>query len=245
MNKILFTGGLGDVLAVEARMSDQEKHAVREIYLATPGARFIKEALSYHYLWSKYPVTELLTKEQIAQHAPSKYCIHSLQELNSVLVSMGLRQAHNTTKDYSIIKIFGEIRAGLRPWNGSGFAFPRVACDLVCDFATTSGDWRINNRNFSPEEIAAVKDYAKEKSLKIIELGEGKTTFEQFVAYVLGCREFIGVDSAASVLAAIDKVTFKEKKIFIRSNNKAWYNHRGEWYPPAAMDFSYGKEYSK
>lgn len=243
MSRVLFTGGLGDIFAVEARMTDAEKYAVREIYLATPGAKHIKTALSYHYLWSKYPVTEILTKEQIAQHAPSKYCIHSMTELSTVCRNIGEIVPSPDTKDMSIIKIFGEIRSGQRPWNGSGFAFPRIKCDIACDFSTTSGDWRIQGRNFTEEEIKKVDQYAKNSGLKMVILGEGRTTFEEYVGYTLGSREFIGVDSAASVLAAIDKVTFPEKKIFIRSNNKAWYNHRAEWYPPAAMDFFFGQEY--
>jgi hypothetical protein len=243
MSKILFTGGLGDVFAVEARMTEAEKYGVREIYLATPGAKFIKQALAYHYLWSKYPVIDIMTKEQIAQHAPSKYCIHSLQELINICKFANIPFQSNGVLDFSIIKIFGEIRAGSRPWNGSGFAFPRYECELVCDFGSTSGDWRINNRSFTPEEIERVRYYAKRNDLKITELGEGKTTFDEFVGYTLGCCEFIGIDSAASVLAAIDKVRFPAKLVFIRSNNKAWYVHRPEWYAPGAMDFSYGSEY--
>lgn len=243
MQKILFTGGLGDILSVEARMTDSEKYAVREIYLATPGAKFIKTALSYHHLWSKLPITEILTREQIFQFAPSKYCIHSLAELTNVCRTANVIQPPNGIKDFGIIKIFAEIRANQRPWNGSGFAFPRMECDLVCDFETTSGDHRINNRSFTQPEIEAVIKYAKDNDRKIMILGEGKTTFDEFVGYTLGCREFIGVDSAASILAVIDKVSFPKKKVFVRSNNGAWYAHRMEWYAPQALDFFYDKEY--
>ena len=243
MNKILFTGGLGDVISVEARMTDQEKYAVKEIYLATPGAKFVRQALAFHHLWDKVPVKEILTREQIFQHAPSKYCIHSLVELTATCCTAGVAAPPLGVVDMNIIKIFAEIRQNLRPWNGSGFAFQRTRCDIAADFTTTSGDHRINNRNFTPPEIAAVKKYAKENRLSLIELGEGKTTFDEFVGYTLGCREFIGVDSAASILAVIDKVVFPEKKVFVRANNKAWYAHRAEWYAPGAMDFFYGSEY--
>jgi len=243
MRKILFTGGLGDIFSVESRMSDQEKYAVKEIYLATPGAKFIKQALQYHCLWCDLPVTEILTREQIFELSPTKYCIHSLSELITVCRNNKLTLPPNDIVDLGIVKIFSEIRQNRRPWNGSGFAFPRIKCDIAFDQKTSSGDHRIDNRNFSEEEISKVRKYAKENKLSLIELGEGKTTFEEYVGYVLGCREFIGVDSAASILAAIDKVTFPEKKMFVRSNNKAWYVHRGEWYPPAAMDFFFDKEY--
>ena len=243
MNRILFTGGLGDVLSVEARMSDAEKYAVKEIYLATPGSRFVKEALKYHYLWHDKPIKEVLTREQIFEHAPSKYCIHSIDELRRVCVAAGAAQPPVNTVDMGIIRIFAQIRAGVRPWNGSGFAFPRYECDLVCDFATTSGDFRINDRNFTEEEIDAVMRYSGKR--KVTVLGEGLTTFDEFVGYVLGCREFIGVDSASSILAAIDKVHYPDKKIFVRSNNKAWYAHRAEWYPPQAMNFYYGKRWGE
>lgn len=242
MSKILFTGGLGDILAVEARMSNSERFAVKEIYLATPGAKTIMTALKYHYLWRDLPVKEILTKEQIQKYAPSKYCIHSLNELNNVCITANATMPPPGLIDMSIIKIFGEIRSNQRPWAGSGFAFPRYECDLVCDLATTSGDSRIKNRNFTSEEIGRVKEYAGKR--KVIYLGEGNTTFDEFVGYTLGCREYIGVDSASSVLAAIDKVYFKGKKIFIRANNPAWYNHRASWYPPDALDFFYASEYS-
>src|SRR4030042_3154358 len=202
MSRILFTGGLGDVLAVEARMSDAEKFSVKEIYLATPGAKFIKEALSYHYLWSKFPITEIITRDQIFNYSPSKYCIHSLRELMDVCNLAHLDPPPAKLIDMSIIKIFGEIRSGQRPWTGSGFAFPRTKCDLVCDFITTSGDFRINNRSFIQIEIDRVKEYAEKNDLSITELREGKTTFEEFVGLSLGCREFIGIDSAASIIAA-------------------------------------------
>ena len=244
MNKILFTGGLGDILAVEARMTDTEKYAVREIYLATPGAKFIRQALSYHHLWSKYPITEVLTREQIFQYSPSKYCIHSLNELINTCQIARVRIPPNGVVDMGIVRIFSEIRSGRRPWNQSGFAFPRYKCDIACDFTTTSGDHRIQNRNFTEPEIIKVKEYADKNKLSLIELGEGKTTFDEYVGYVNGCREFIGVDSAASILAVMDKVTFPEKKVFIRSNNPAWYAHRMEWYSPGAMDFFFGKEYN-
>jgi hypothetical protein len=240
MNKILFTGGLGDIFAVESWMSDAEKFAVREIYLATPGAKYIKEALAYHYLWSKLPITEILTREQIFKSSPSKYCIHSFKELVNVCNSLQIAPPHPRTIDMSIIKIFSEIRSGERKWNGFGFAFPRIECDLVCDFITTSGDFRISGRSFTQPEIDLVKG---KNNRNIIELREGKTTFEEYVGLTLGCREFIGIDSAASVLAAIDKVNFPDKKIFIRSTNKTWYNHRECWYPPKSLDFFYGTEY--
>ena len=245
MNKILFTGGLGDIFAVEARMTEAEKYGAREIYLATPGAKFVRQALAYHYLWDKLPITEIMTREQILKHAPSKYCIHNLAELTTTCKAAGLPMPPNGVIDMGIIRTFTEIRAGQRPWSGSGFAFPRTKCDLACDFVSTSGDTRINNRSFTLLEIAAVREYAQQNKLTIMELGENKTTFAEYVGYVLGCREFIGIDSAASVLAAIDKVTFQDKKIFVRSNNKAWYAHRSQWYPPQSMDFSYGSEYKK
>ena len=245
MNKVLFTGGLGDVLAVEARMTDAEKYAVKEIYLATPGAKFIKQALAYHYLWEKLPVTEILARDQIFQHSPSKYCIHTLHELIAVCKAAKIQLPPAGIVDMGIIKIFAEIRANQRPWNKSGFAFPRIKCDLACNLATTSGDFRISNRNFTPQEIEAVKEYAHDNKLIMVELAESKTTFEEFVGLTLGCREFIGVDSAASVLAAIDKVTYPDKKIFVRSNNKTWVTHRAEWYPPKAMDFFYGTVYGQ
>jgi hypothetical protein len=245
MSRILFTGGLGDVLAVEARMTDAEKFAVREIYLATPGAKFVKQALAYHYLWSKFPITEIITRDQIFNYSPSKYCIHSLRELMDVCNLAHLDPPPAKLIDMSIIKIFGEIRSGQRPWTGSGFAFPRMECDLVCDFITTSGDFRINNRSFTQTEIDCVKEYAEKNDLSITELREGKTTFEEFVGLSLGCREFIGIDSAASIIAAIDKVYFPEKKIFVRSVNRAWYSNRSNWYPDKALDFFYDKEYKK
>jgi hypothetical protein len=243
MNKVLFTGGLGDVLSVEARMTDAEKYAVREIYLATPGAKFIREALSYHYLWSKYPIVELLTREEIFSYSPSKYCIHNMPELIKTCKIAGKPTVPNNVVDMGIIRIFSEIRAKKRPWNQSGFAFPRRKCDIAFDPITTSGDHRIINRSFTEPEIIKVREYAVKNKLNIVELGEGKTTFDEYVGYVRGCREFIGVDSAASILAVIDKVTFPEKKVFVRSNNAAWYNHRSEWYAPDAMDFFYDKEY--
>ena len=243
MTKILFTGGLGDVLAVEARMTEAEKYGAREIYLATPGAKFVRQALSYHYLWNKLPIKEILTREQIFKYAPSKYCIHSLLELTTVCRTNRLTMPPDGVVDMGIIKIFAEMRSGQRPWSGSGFAFPRIECGLACDFASTSGDTRINNRAFSVEEMNRVKDYAEKNKLEIKELGEDKTTFDEYVGYVQGCREFIGIDSAASILAAIDKVTFPGKRIFVRSNNKAWYAHRSQWYPPSAMDFSFNSEY--
>ena len=243
MSKILFTGGLGDIFSVESRMTDAEKFSVREIYLATPGAKFIKQALKYHYLWADIEPIEVLTKDQIKNFSPSRYCIHTLPELVSVCKAAGISEPPSGIVDMGIIRIFADIRTNRRPWNKSGFAFPRVKCDIAFNPATTSGDYRISNRNFTESEIVAVKEYAQKNELEIKELGEGITTFEEYVGYTQGCREFIGVDSAASILAAIDKVTFKDKKIFIRSQNKTWYAHRAEWYPPDAMDFFYGSEY--
>ena len=157
MNKILFTGGLGDIFAVDMWMSDYEKRMVGEIYLATPGAKFIKQALAYHRYWKDLPVNELLTKEQIAQYAPSKYCVHSTAELNNVCRAASLPVAPDDVMDMSIAKIFFEVRSGLRRWSGSMFMFPILPCDLAFNYATTSGDFRINGRNFTPYEIEAVQ----------------------------------------------------------------------------------------
>lgn len=239
--EILITGGLGDFFAVESVMTDSEKSSVKKIHLATPGAKFILQAIKYHSCFSCVDVVSHFTPEEIARHTTSGYCIHSIAEMNQTLKRLGRDELARDVQDFSILRVFPEIRKGKRRYHSHGFGFPRTSCDLVVDTASHSGDFRISERAFTDEEIGLVKKYAAKR--ETIFLDVRKHTFEYFVSHVMGCREFIGIDSSASVLAVIDKrENYPGKKIFVRSRNKAWYRNRGNWY--AMKDFSFGESFT-
>lgn len=239
--EILITGGLGDFFAVECVMTDVEKKSVRKIHLATPSAKFILQAISYHQYFSSVEIINHFTPEEISQNTSSKYCIHSIVEMNQVLKKMNrIQLSFAVVRDFSILKIFPEIRSGTRRYQSHAFNFPRVVCDIVVD-TESPNDFRMKNRSFTQLEIELVKKYAADR--ETIFLDVRNNSFEFFVSRVLGCREFVGIDSAASVLAAIDKKeNFPQKKIFVRSRNPVWYKNRACWY--ATTDFSFSESFN-
>lgn len=238
----LFTGGLGDVISVESRLTDAEKSAVRNIYLATPAENYIRELLRIHTFWASLPVHTLLSREEIQAAAPGKFCVTSLADANNCLRRFNRAPLPHNTFDASIFRIFFELRSGARRYERSGFMFERKECNLFFHAATNANYEGSTNRNFTEAEKQRVYEYAEKKGLEIFSPQDGVTTPKEFYARAMGCKEFIGCDSSASIIAAIDKKENNpQKKIFVRSNNPTWYRHRAEWY--ATTDFYFGGEY--
>lgn len=215
--KVLFTGGMGDFFTVEAHMTDAEKQSVQNILLATPAADYIRQALKMHIIWKDIPVVDVLTRSDLKKR--NRTCVISLQDTNNIARAIGKRQITGQILDMSIMPVFAEIKAHRRKYNRTGMPLSPVKKDLVIDAATVS-DYIPDKypRNFSVAEIFRICKYAGNRDY--VNVGVGETTLAEAISYVAGSSEFIGVDSAMSVIAAISSREIgKKKRIFVRSQN--------------------------
>lgn len=236
---ILFTGGAGDVFAVEAHLTDKEKYSVGRIYLATPSAATIFDSFNLHPRWRDIEKINLFSALDWSRL--TKPWFLNSQEVFQALYRLGKPQVQQPIFDASIYPIFLAINARARKYNKTGFQLDAKPCETVFDFATnTSHAHYIEPRNFTKAEIKrALARYEKNS----VEVGIGKTTLRESLSLVAGCRNFIGVDSFMSVVAAIADMEISRKdKIFVRSRNDHLYRSRFCYYSTASVDIQ--REYT-
>lgn len=214
--KVLFTGGLGDFFTCEAHMTLPEKRSIRTIYLATPAAMFIREALKMHSMWAGIPVIEAITRDELTQLGKS--CMLSLNDTNNHMAKLKKPQLLGSVMDMSISKIFGQIRLGQRKYNCTGIVLNPQKCPAVLDSVTGSNYMAYNyKREFTEHELLKIRERYGQGLQRV---GVGHTTLAQAISLTAGCEEFIGIDSAMSVIAAISsRECGRKKRIFVRSEN--------------------------
>lgn len=205
---VFFSGGIGDVFAVEAHLSTEFKWRVKKIILATPAAEKIKEVFALHSYFSAAKVEILFGREECAAWSNSRYAFHTLAE---TLQAVG-RHGNITQKkiieenpqivDLSIAIVFPFIKSGHFFFNRSEVIYPAPPFDckgvLAIDAATYM-DTRIPNRNFSEREIYWAEKFAEKKGLRVVRLDGDAYALCDALAITAAADYFIGIDSMLSV----------------------------------------------
>lgn len=243
-SEIFFTGGLGDVIALESFMSNHQREIIETIFYATRKHKNLK------LLFSALNLPKL--KNHIVTWEDYKFwCFFRKEEYLSILkkqkkeISKNLEQS----EDWSIYKKFSEINNNIHVYNNSTFIsnkltdihkynFNNYIC--VCPY---SNDKRQRNRDFNKTDWENALNIIKQKNKKAIILNEineyipecdainlsGKINLLESIEILKKADGYIGIDSCLSVIAA---KLFNENDLIIKSQNRHCFDNKHIYYAP-------------
>lgn len=251
---IFISGGIGDVLAVESFLTDEERAKISSVYYAT-----IKQPSVEALLCSLPNWPNLKDHVTVWNDFSNFWCFYSLEDCLDKLkifkkeVPLSLKRA----RDLSILKIFEDIKAKKLSYNGSSFVNNHLAdishFSLDQDYivvAPFSSDKRIRNRDFDHLDWKKCLLCLKEYKMKGVVINSGpdsvpeddhlinlsnKTSLMEAVEILKKAKGYLGIDSWLSVLAP---KLFDYPFLQIKSRNEHCYSNAYCYYAPKT-DFSF------
>ncbi len=242
-HKILLTGGIGDVIALESFMSDHERKNLTQIHYATKAANSCVDAINAISKW--YPKLE--DQSKIFDNFNNRFCIYSKNELSKIIPS---DINWESISDWSILSKFPEIESGERPFNESSFLKETLVDIKKFELPTKylvlvpESENALHNRNFNAYDWAEILHFLKKtnqigvilrttgKSLPttsyLINL-TGKTSLIEAIEIVKNASGYCGVDSCLSVIAS--KILSAEN-LRVKSTNPHLYRWKEIYYAP-------------
>lgn len=242
---ILFTGGVGDVLALESFFSDEKKSKIKCIYYATRSAQTLIEIFSslhayktctHEVLWSDF--------SQFFCYYNKAGVLQNMQRSNKVIPPNW-----SIIQDWSIGVRFPQV-GSLTHYGPSVLkqtlceskhVFPKPYYTLV---PYSPNDERDPRRKINQSEWVDIVKFLEKKDClgvvvnsgtqqapkhqRIIDL-TGQTSMVASIEILKKGIGYIGVDSSLSVLAS---KLFTSENLRIKSNNSHLYDHKRIYYAP-------------
>lgn len=243
-NAIFISGGIGDVIALEGFMTEEERNLIDTVYYATNKYQSIE---SFFKCLTNFP--------SLKNHIPvwtdfsSLWCFFKKEDCINRL-KLNCPQGLIKAKDYGIMPIFKEINLGRVPFVGSSLLIHKIAeitrfqlpdqYFVVCPYST---DKRNSARDFNNDDWGACVQILKNKGVKGVVLNQGNDAIpycDQIINLSNSCKlpecfevvknsiGYIGIDSAMSVLAA---QVLNPPNIMIKSVNRHCYENSKCYYP--------------
>lgn len=235
---ILFTGGIGDILALECFISCDDRQMLQTIYYATQAEKVMSDIFAA--LKVEYP--NLTKQESLWNDYSDNFVFHLKPECSQAIDKLPADWPQTT--DFSIAHIFEKIEAGTYHYNYSSVLRHTVAdvskFDLPKPYMVISPASILYHgaidRNFTKEEWKRTLAYLKENELHGVILNQtqcyipksdllvdltNKTTLLESIELLKLSHGYIGIDSCLSVLAAKQFNT----NIFVKSTN----SHLEKW----------------
>ena len=253
MRAILLTGGVGDIIAIESMMTDEERQSIDCMFYATRAAKPCIELFTNLTTFPKLKKQALLwknftnifgfnSKEQLV----GKLCAYQTDELQNTL-----RKLVSGIEDWSIAKIFFENN---RQYTYSSFIKNNLISikkfnlpkNYYCICPASSNDKRDDKRDYNQTDWQHTLELLKSKNMfgvvinnndddsnipsehPIINLNN-KTNIKEAIEIVKRADGYIGIDTALSVIAT--KLLPKEN-IIIKSLNDHCYRWAHIYYTP-------------
>lgn len=245
---IFLSGGIGDVIAIESFLSDQERQSIQTILYATNKRIFIEELFK-----SLTSFPKLENHISLWDDFSDFWCFWSLEDYISKTKEKHtqLNSKLQDCKDLSILRFFQEIKKGNANYNESSFLKEKVAnishLNLPHDYLVIvpySTDKRIKERDFNKHDwdeilvnlknhdlyglvINSEKEMVPKNKL-IIDMSQ-KTKILESIEILKGAKGYFGIDSWISVLAA---KLFDVPNLQIKSRNVHCYDNAKFYYAP-------------
>lgn len=250
MRAILITGGVGDVIAIESLMKNEERNSIECIFYATRAATPCIELLTdlpnfpklkrHLFLWKNFTdIFGFNTKDQLVD----KICAYQPEDLQQTV-----RKLVAPVEDWSIAKIFNEDR----PYTYSSFTKYKLADiekfnlpqDYYCICPYTNNDKRDLRRDYNATDWRETIRILDKKGVTGVIINKGaeaipqnkrlinlnnKTTVREAIEIIKSGHGYIGIDSAFSVIAA---KMYNPENIIIKSLNNHCYRWAHIYYAP-------------
>jgi ADP-heptose:LPS heptosyltransferase len=243
---VFITGGIGDVIAVESFLTNEEKESIITIFYATNKKDFIQilfdSLKSYKNLKSHSVVWDDFTKF---------WCFYSLEDFLNKTKLNNINPRLKRSKDLSILNFFDKIHKKEVEYNKSSFlqnTLANIANFNLPENSITilpySNDKRNKKRDFDVKDWENCIDFLKKNNFKGIVLNEGsdivpeneiiinlsnKTSLLESIEILKFSNGYLGIDSWLSVLAA---KLFEIPLLQIKSNNQHCIFHAYCYFAP-------------
>ena len=238
---IFLSGGIGDVFALESYFTDETRHNLNTIYYGTRQYKIIEKAFSgctdiFPKLKTHIPVWSDFS-DFWAFHSKND-CIKKISSVKAPLSNDFLNSS-----DWSILKIFDNIKRGKIKYNGCSF-LKQKPVDITkfnlpsryVSICPCSTDKRLMNRDFSVRDWQAVENYLEKTNTIGVVLNNGsdsipdlkniinlnnKTSILESIEILKKSKFYIGIDSCMAILAARH---FHPFNLMIKSVNGQFYD---------------------
>lgn len=254
----LFTGGIGDIFAVESYFSDQERNNLTTVLYGTNKQKFIQPLLES---LPNYP--NLKTHKIVWDDFRNFWCFLYKKEIINRLGNISPPELIGC-EDWGILPKFEQIKAGIIKYNGSSFLNYKLAdvtnFNLNLPYAVLtpfSTDKRNGNRDFTSQDWAKVIDWVARRDMKAVVINQGedqlpshsriidlsnKTTATEAIEILKGAKAYVGIDTWLSVLAA---KLFDSPMLAIKSNNRHCYDNKHIYFAPKKKFDFLGDDFGK
>jgi ADP-heptose:LPS heptosyltransferase len=247
--KMLFTGGIGDVMALECFMTDEERENLRKIYWATRACNSIRPMFDILYPAAEQEVLWTNQYEEL-------FAFHSKAEASQEFDV--LPEDWPEVSDWSIGCKFDEITDGQRTYNGcslmhkalisqSDFWAFKLPENYVVIAPRSGNDFMMERRDFDSDDWLATLEYLEKHNLVGVVLNNerdvyiderlinltGQTSLMESLEILARSSGYIGIDSCLSVLGA--KL---DGHLLVKSRNKHLYRNQHIYYAPRT-DFGF------
>jgi hypothetical protein len=241
---IVLTGGLGDVLALESYMSDEQRGRLHTICYATNKRHLIRPLFD---ALPNYP--SLRSHLTVWDDFSAFWCFLSKEECCRRLSPVPPELA--AAEDWSILPKFAAIRAGRLSFNRSSVLVHPMADvsglvlpDRYVAICPYSSDKRVRERDFDDADWAATLFWLVKKGLTGVVLTTGggyvpdtpslvnlsdRTTVPEAIEVLKRAVGYVGIDSSLSVLGA---KLFDPPMLAVKSRNDHCYANKGVYYAP-------------
>jgi len=243
--KILITGGIGDVFAVESFFSDEQRVLLTTILYATHKSEYIKT------LFDAIPTYPHLKYHKVIWSDFSNFWCFCYKEELIRRMGSACPQELRDAEDWGIVPKFPVISVGMCKYNGSSFIKHKLAdvdkFRLPQNYVVIqpySTDKRVRQRDYNDADWIATLYWLKKRNMKGVVINKGsdpipeesclinlanQTTVLE-AAEILKCgKGYVGIDSWLTVLAA---KLFDNEWIGIKSINSHCYSNKHIYYAP-------------
>jgi len=244
---VLFTGGIGDVLALESFFPAEKRRNLRSIYYATRAAGTLR------HIFDTLDDYRHVAQQTLWTDFSHFFCFFSKEEVHRRLQEAKKKPPGNwfMVQDWSIFSKFPHLQPS--QFVGSSClrqSMCQIKYHLPDRFITivpeSPNDTRDPNRKLQAAEWERIISYLVRENLhgvvvnsgtqtapvhdRILDLS-GQTTFGAAVEVLKLSQGYIGVDSSLSVLAA-QRFYGNTGRLYVKSRNQHLYNYQRIYYAP-------------
>jgi hypothetical protein len=248
ISSAFISGGIGDVIAVESFLNNEDRQTLNTIFYATNKRQYLEELFK---CLTNYP--NLRHHETVWDDFSKFWCFYSLEDYIRKAKDQNFpcNSRVKLSKDLSILHVVEDVKKGILKYNNSSFLTEMMAVidhfDLPPNYFVIlpySTDKRIKKRDFDENDWIEVLETLKEAgtigivinsesesiptSDLLIDLSQ-KTRLTEAIEILKSAKGYFGIDSWMSVLAA---KLFDSPFIQIKSQNQHCYNNAAFYYAP-------------
>lgn len=245
-SSIFLSGGIGDVIALEGYMSDEQREKLTTICYGTNKQSAIEQ------IFRALPnYTNLKNHQVVWNDFSSFWCFLYKSECKNKIPVDQQTPEFNVAEDWGILTKFSQVKTGLIKYTYSSL-IRHTLCSInhiplpvnYVVISPYSSDKRLRSRDFNDDDWAAAIYHLIKKNMTGVVLNNGsdyvpnnsclidlsnKTSFVEAVEILKKAKGYMGIDSSLSVMAA---KLFEYPNFMVKSQNDHCHSNKHIYYAP-------------